>query len=244
MQLLVVLAIIATITVNALANILPIGGRQTGQISDSFPSFFTPAGYVFAIWGLIYLALLAYAVYQALPAQRDNPRLAATRGLFVLSCVFNVAWLLCWHYLLIVPSMGMMIGLLASLVLLYLRLGVGQFAVSAAESWLARVPFSIYLGWITVATVANAVTTLIELDWNGWGLSGQVWALLLVLVAASIGVVFALSRRDIPYNLVLLWAFAGIWVAHASEPIVVYGVVAGLLMVVAGLVAANLINPK
>ncbi len=244
MQLLVVLAIIATITINALANILPIAGRQTGQISDSFPSFFTPAGYVFAIWGLIYLALLAYAIYQALPAQRDNPRLVATRGLFVLSCIFNVAWLLCWHYLLIVPSMGMMIGLLATLVLLYLRLGVGQFAVSVAESWLARVPFSIYLGWITVATVANAVTTLIELDWNGWGLSGQVWALLLVLIAASIGVAFALSRRDIPYNLVLLWAFAGIWVAHASEPIVVYGVVAGLLMVVAGLVAANLRNPK
>jgi len=244
MQLLVVLAIIATITVNALANILPIAGRQTGQISDSFPSFFTPAGYVFAIWGLIYLALLAYAVYQALPAQRDNPRLVATRGLFVLSSGFNVAWLLCWHHLLIVPSMGMMIGLLTSLVLLYLRLGVGQFAVSAAESWLARVPFSIYLGWITVATVANAVTTLIELDWNGWGLSGQVWALLLVLGAASIGVVFAQSRRDIPYNLVLLWAFAGIWVAHASEPVVVYGVVAGFLMVVAGLVAANLANPK
>jgi len=162
----------------------------------------------------------------------------------VLSSGFNVAWLLCWHYLLIVPSMGMMIGLLTSLVLLYLRLGVGQFAVSAAESWLARVPFSIYLGWITVATVANAVTTLIELNWNGWGLSGQVWALLLVLGAASIWVVFAQSRRDIPYNLVLLWAFAGIWVAHAREPVVVYGVVAGLLMVVAGLVAANLANPK
>ncbi|MBO1438310.1 TspO/MBR family protein [Meiothermus sp. CFH 77666] len=235
LQWLVVLAILATIAVNALANILPIAGRQTGEISDSFPSFFTPAGYVFAIWGVIYLALLAYAVYQALPAQRDNPRLVATRGLFVLSCGFNVAWLLCWHYLLIVPSMAMMIGLLITLVLLYVRLGVGQFAASAAESWLARVPFSIYLGWITVATVANAVTTLIELDWNGWGISGQVWALLLVLVAAGIGVVFARGRRDVPFNLVLLWAFGGIWVAHASEPVVVYGVVAGLLMVLAGL---------
>ncbi|MCS7067969.1 MAG: tryptophan-rich sensory protein [Meiothermus sp.] len=238
MQGVVVLAVIATIAVNALANILPIAGRQTGEVSDRFASFLTPAGYVFAIWGVIYLALLAYAVYQALPAQRDNPRLVATRGLFVLSCGFNVAWLLCWHYLRIVPSMVMMIGLLLTL-LLYVRLGVGQFAVSAAESGLARVPFSLYLGWITVATVANAAITLIELGWNGWGLPGQVWALLLVLVAAGVGVVFARRERDIPFNLVLLWAFAGIGVAHASEPVVVYGVVAGLLVVVAGLVAAH-----
>lgn len=235
MQWLVVLALVATITVNVLANLLPIAGRRTGEISDSFPSFFTPAGYVFAIWGLLYLALLAYALYQALPAQRDNPRLVAIRGLFVLSCGFNVAWLLCWHYLLIVPSMAMMIGLLVTLVVLYVRLGVGQVAVSAAESWLARVPFSLYLGWITVATVANAVTTLIELGWNGWGIPGQVWAALLVWAAAGIGVVFAQSRRDVPFNLVLLWAFGGIWVAHAGEPVVVYGVVAGLLMVLAGL---------
>ncbi|WP_147075490.1 tryptophan-rich sensory protein [Meiothermus hypogaeus] len=240
MQILVVLALLSTIAVNALANILPIAGRRTGEISDSFPSLFTPAGYVFAIWGVIYLALLAYAVYQALPTQRDNPRLVATRGLFVLTCGFNVAWLLCWHYLLIVPSMAMMLGLLFTLVLLYGRLGVGQLAVSAGENWLARVPFSLYLGWITVATAANAVTTLIELQWDGWGISGQVWAALLVLIAAGIGVMFALSRRDIPFNLVLLWAFGGIWVAHPSEPVVVYGVVAGLLMVVAGLVAANL----
>lgn len=240
MQWLVVLAIIATIAVNALANILPIAGRRTGEISDGFPSFFTPAGYVFAIWGLIYLALLAYAVYQALPAQRDNPRLAATRGLFVLSCGFNVAWLLCWHYLLIVPSMAMMLGLLTTLVLLYERLGIGKEAVPAAESWLARVPFSIYLGWITVATVANAVATLLELGWNGGGISGQVWAALLVLIAAGIGFVFAQTRRDIPFNLVLLWAFVGIWVAHASEPVVVYGVIAGLFVVVAGLVRAFL----
>ena len=98
MRALVVISVLATLIVNGLANTLPINGKTTGDISNQFEVYFTPANYVFAIWGLIYLGLSAFAVYQALPSQRDNPRLVRARPWLALSGAANIAWLLLWHY--------------------------------------------------------------------------------------------------------------------------------------------------
>jgi hypothetical protein len=214
------LALVATVAINGLANALPLNGRTTGEISDRFQVYFTPASYVFSIWGLIYLGLTAFAVYQALPAQRENPRLRRVGYLFALSCLANVVWLFLWHYEIFPLTLVAMVALLLSLIGVYLRLEIGRTRVSAAERWLARVPFSIYLGWITVATVANATSLLDYLGWSGWGVSPEAWTVIMLVVGAGIASAVGLTRGDVAYMLVIVWAFAGIAVKHAATPVV------------------------
>ncbi|MHC1739596.1 MAG: tryptophan-rich sensory protein [Anaerolineaceae bacterium] len=221
-QLLVILAVIATITINALADILPINGLGTGQISDTFKVFFVPAGYVFSIWGVIYLGFIAYAVYQALPSQRENPRLKSISNLFLLSSLANCAWIFLWHYQLFVWTLVAMFTLLVSLILIYVRLGIGRQAVSRAETWLAHVPFSIYLGWITVATIANVTSVLDFVKWNGFGIAPQIWAAIMLAVGVLVAGLMAVTRRDLAYLLVLVWAFIGIALKFPAVPVVAY----------------------
>ena len=140
-QIAVVLITIITITINILANALPINGLNTGQISDTFKVFFVPAGYVFSIWGIIYIGLIAYAVYQALPAQRENPRLQATGWWVVLGGLANCAWIFLWQYELFVWTVAAMLILLASLIVVYLRLGIGRTKASTPEIWSVARPF-------------------------------------------------------------------------------------------------------
>jgi len=215
-----VLVMVATVVVNALASILPLNGLNTGEISDRFRVYFVPAGYVFSIWGLIYLALAAFAVYQAVPSQRDNPLLRRMGYLFALSSVANITWLFLWHYEVFSLTLFAMLAILLTLIVIYLRLGTGRTKVSAAERWLVQVPFSIYLGWITVATIANATQLLDYLNWSGWGISPEIWTVIMLGAATLIGSLVSLTRGDIAYMLVLIWAFAGIAIKHTGTPLV------------------------
>ena len=227
-----VLAVVVTIAVNGLANALPINGQQTGEISDRFPVFFVPAGYVFSIWGLIYIGLIAFAVYQALPVQRTNPRLQRVGYWFALSCLANTVWILLWHYNLFPASLLVMLVLLASLVVIYLRLDVGRTTVGVGEKWAVNVPFSIYLGWITVATVANATAVLYHLQWNGFGISPEIWAVLMILAAAIICLAVILTRRDVAYSLVIIWALIGIAVKQGDRSQAVAAMAVGMAVVI------------
>jgi hypothetical protein len=215
-QITVILTVVATIIVNILANALPLNGLNTGEISDRFQVYFVPAGYVFSIWGLIYIGLIAYAIFQALPSQRQNPRLRATGWWVSLGGVANCAWIFSWHYELFLMSLVAMLVLLATLIITYLRLGTGRTAVSAAETWAVRVPFSIYLGWITVATVANVTALLYYLEWDGFGIAPEVWMWIVLAAVLVISALMNFTRRDVAYTLVILWALAGISVKHAS----------------------------
>jgi hypothetical protein len=219
-QISVILTIIATIVVNGLANALPINGLNTGQISDRFQVYFVPAGYVFSIWGLIYLGLIAFAIFQALPAQRDNPRLRATGWWVALGGLANIAWIFLWHYEIFPLTILAMLVLLGTLIITYLGLGTGRTTTSAAESWLARLPFSIYLGWITVATVANMTSLLDYLNWNGFGLAPEIWMVIVLAAVLFISILMNFTRRDAAYILVILWALAGISIKHADVPAV------------------------
>jgi hypothetical protein len=214
------LAVIATIAINGLANALPLNGQTTGEISDRFQVYFVPAGYVFSIWGLIYVALIAFAVYQALPAQRDNPRLYRIGYLFALSCVANIAWLFLWHYEVFPLTLVAMLALLLLLIAIYLRLDIGRARVPTAEKWLVHVPFSIYLGWITVATIANVTSLLDYLKWSGWGISPEAWTVIMLVAAVGIASAVSLTRGDVAYMLVIVWALAGIAVKHTGTPVV------------------------
>ena len=237
-------AVIATVVVNGLANALPLNGQGTGEISDRFQVYFVPAGYVFSIWGLIYLALIGYAIFQALPAQRENPRLRRIGTLFAASSVANIAWIFLWHYERFELTLVAMVTLLISLIAIYLRLNIGRSRVPAAERWLLHLPFSIYLGWITVATVANGTSLLDYLSWGGWGIAPEAWGVIMLVAAGAIATAVSFTRGDVAYMLVIVWAFAGIGVKQ-SETAVVAGtawVMTALMVVV--LVAGALIHRR
>jgi hypothetical protein len=234
-QIAVVIITIITITINILANALPINGLNTGQISDTFKIFFVPAGYVFAIWGIIYIGVIAYAVYQSLPAQRENPRLQATGWWVVLGGLANCAWIFLWQYELFVWTVPVMLLLLASLIVVYLRLGTGRTKVSAGEIWNVRVPFSIYLGWITVATVADISDVLWYVKWNQFGVGAASWMVIILGAVLIIAGLMNFLRRDVAYALVILWALAGIAARFPQA-----GIVTIATWVTFGLVAASL----
>lgn len=204
------------LTVNILASALPLNGQNTGEISDRFQVYFVPAGYVFAIWFLIFIGWLVFAVYQFLPAQKESPRLRRLGYLFAISGLFNAAWLFAWHYNYFGLSVLLMLTLLGLLIASYLRLDVNRVSVSRSERWSVDIPVSIYLGWITVATVANITSWLYSVDWNGFGISAPVWAVIMIVVASIVGLLMALARRDAAYLFVLVWSFIGIAVKQAD----------------------------
>jgi hypothetical protein len=230
-----ILALAGMITVNVLANALPINGQNSGEISDRFPVRFTPAGYVFSIWGLIYLVLTAFVIYQALPAQRENRLVNRIGWLFALSCVLNASWLFAWHYNQFPLSMLVMLGLLGSLIAIYARIRSVE-PVERRDHWLVRVPFSIYLGWITVATVANACIVLYNAGWGGLGVSAEVWTVVLLVIGLAITAFISLRLGDAAYGLVILWAYIGIVVKQNDALLV--AVAAGIGAAIAALLVA------
>ena len=236
-QILVVVATLATLVVNTLASTLPLNGKNTGEISDQFQVFFVPAGYVFSIWGLIYLGLIGYTIYQALPKQRDNAILARIAPVYILSAAANILWLFFWHYERFSLTIVFMLALLVSLIKVYLVLGTGRTGSGTAQRWLVRVPFSIYLGWITVATVANATSLFNSWGWgNGLDTAAAVWAAIMLVVATTIAVLMSLRHGDMAYVAVIAWAFAGIAVKHSGTALV-----ATTAWVMAAVAAASLI---
>jgi hypothetical protein len=215
-QLVVIVTILVTLVVNGLANALPINGLNTGGISDRFQVYFVPAGYVFSIWGVIYLGLIAFAIFQALPSQRENPRLRATGWWISLGGLANSAWIFLWHYEQFPLTLAAMLVLLATLIVTYLSLGIGRTAVPTAERWVAHLPFSIYLGWITVATVANVTSLLDFLNWDSFGIAPEIWMGIVLAAVLVIAVLMNFTRRDVAYAAVILWALAGISAKHAA----------------------------
>lgn len=179
-------AFAVTLVINSLANTTVLNGRTTAQVSDLYSTLITPAGYVFAIWGIIYVLLSAFLIYQALPSQKAKPYQKQIGALFILSCLLNCVWLFLWQYDFITFSVLVMFALLASLIAIYLRLNVGRAKVSSKEKGLVHLPFSVYLGWITIAAIANVASALVSVHWDGFGLSAETWAIAVLAVALAI----------------------------------------------------------
>lgn len=219
-QALVALTYLAMVTVNALANILPINGRGTGEVSQAYDNLFTPAGVTFSIWGVIYLLLGAHVLYQ-LGLFRDRPDTATDTALlnrvgllFSISSLANTAWVFAWHYDHIGLSVVLILVIFVCLALISLTLRGAN--LTGRQRGFIGVPFGVYFGWSTVATVANITVFLVSLHWNGFGLPESTWAVIIVLVAMAIGTVTMLRNRDIAYGLVLIWAYLGILLRQTS----------------------------
>ncbi|WP_273852860.1 TspO/MBR family protein [Guptibacillus spartinae] len=231
------IAFIVVVTVNGLANALPLNGQTTGEISNRLNVLFTPAGYVFSIWGLIYLLLGIWVIRQFPKSRRDLPIYQETSGLFVLSSILNSLWIFLWHYEFFGLSVIVMLLLLLTLIRLYTK------AKAADASFFDLLPFSVYLGWISVATIANISYYLTYIDWDGFGLSDSIWTFILLLIATILALTFLKKENDWVYPLVFVWAFIGIGVKNqnADVPLVVFSsyVLAALIFIVTILYAFN-----
>jgi hypothetical protein len=216
--LIAIITYIIMVILNALANILPINGRNTGEISDFYADLFAPAGLTFSIWGLIYILILGYSIYQLTYYTTENE---ANKKLFhkinipfIISSLANSLWILAWHYDFILGSVVLMIVILVSLIFINLRLR--KTKLTLIQNLLIRLPFSVYFGWITVASVANIITLLVSINWNRFGIDEYIWADIIILVAGLIGFIATLYYKNIPYNLVIIWAYTGILIKHLS----------------------------
>ena len=207
----------ATLAINGLAGTTVLNGRTTAQVSDLYSNPFTPAGYVFAIWGIIYAPLLGFVIYQALPKQNDKPFQKQIGPVFLLSGVFNIVWLFLWQYNYITASVIVMFALFATLSAIYLRLGIGKSKVPLTEKLCVHLPFSVYLGWITVASIANVAAALVSVGWSGFGFGAGAWAIIAIGIALIATLIALAARRDIAYGLVVVWAFAGIALKSNSD---------------------------
>jgi benzodiazapine receptor len=249
-QIVNIVAYIVMLAVNILANVVPFNGQMTNQVSDKFPVYFVPAGYVFSIWGVIYLFLLGFTIYQALPSQRNNEQLRRIGYLPALSGLLNSLWVPLWHYEQFPLTMIVMLALLVTLIAIYVRLEIGRVpAPMVSVKWLVNIPFSVYLGWITVASVANATDLLYYLNWDGFGISPLLWGVIMLIAGTVITAGIIATRRDAAYTLVILWAYIGIWVKQSAAPTMANSALASaailaVLLILSRLTAKPLISVR
>jgi hypothetical protein len=205
-------AFAAVILVNFLANALPINGNTTGALSAKYNVLITPAGYVFSIWGFIYTLLAIFVIYHALPKNRKNPVFNKIGYWFATSCILNCTWILVWHYEKLTLSLIVMIGLLTSLIMIYSRIQKTDF-----QHKFLRTPFSIYLGWISVATIVNTAVVLKYTGWDDFGFSSETWTIGMLIAGTIIAFVFTIRNDDLVYPLVFVWAYIGIGIRHMGK---------------------------
>lgn len=204
-----VVAFAVTVLVNGLAGSTTLlGGVTSADVSDRYPTLVTPAGFTFAIWGIIYTLLAVFIIYQLLA--KNKTFLQQVGVFFALSSLLNICWLFLWHYNLISYSLILMFGLLASLILVYLRLDIGRATVSLKERICVHFPFSVYLGWISIATIANVSVALTAVGWDGFGIPDETWAVVIICVASVLTLAMLVLRKDVAFSLVVVWALVGI----------------------------------
>ncbi|MGD9396747.1 MAG: hypothetical protein PVJ05_09990 [Candidatus Thorarchaeota archaeon] len=223
-QIINIIAILSTIAINALANILPFNGVNTGQVADVFFSYFTPAGYVFSIWSVIYTLQIIFIIYQARSSQVNEEYLGKIGYLYLISAIFNITWLISFHYavdnnLLLLLTEPLMLGILVTLLYTYVRLEIGVTEVPLRQKLAVHLPVSVYVGWISVATIANTASVLneffiIPLD------TQYLWTALVLVVALLLAIIMLVMRKDIAYSLVIVWAAIGIYAKWTTVEVI------------------------
>ncbi len=204
----------AMIAVNILSVVLPINGITPGQVSDSYPNLFAPAGFTFSIWGLIYLLLTLYIIYMLAAENAPTALICKVNILFSLSSAANVFWVFSWHYRIIPLSMLFMAILLVCLILI-MQMVTAETKL-LGEKIFIKLPFAVYTGWITVAAIANVTVLLVSLGWNRFGISEQAWTVIILATGTVIGILAGIRFQSIAYLLVLIWAYLGILLKHIS----------------------------
>ena len=238
-----IIGFLGMVIVNGLANALPINNKATGELSDQYPNLFVPAGLTFSIWGLIYILLAIFVIYTLVRAMRGSTGesfIGRIGILFFLSCIANIGWIFAWHYEIVSLSLVIMLLLFGCLLAIYLRLGIGNKGPTAKQQYMVHLPFSVYLGWITIATIANVTALLVDINWSRFGLSEQLWTVAVIVVGIAIALGILIRRQDIYYCLVVDWAVLGILLKRFADSApaqsVIIVTIVGLILITAGIV--------
>jgi len=219
-QLLNIIAVLAAFAVNIVANIKPLGGLTLGEISNQLfdDVLITPANYAFAIWGLIYIGLFSFAIYQALPAQRSQPIFRRIGYWLVVAMVAQMVWVFLFQLRFFSWSFLAMLLILSPLMHIYTQLTQEKF--SKQQRRFVKIPLTIYFAWISVATIVNAAVSLTALQWKGWGISPEIWTVLMMVVGSAIALIISWRYRDIPFTGVFMWALSAIAIRHLNDPLI------------------------
>ena len=226
-QIITLISIVAAFGTNIIANVNPPNGLSIGAISNKFFSdiLITPANYAFAIWGIIYLGLISFGVYQVLPAQKNNPLLRQIGYKIAISSIAQIVWVICFLYRQYAFSFIAMLGILLPLIAAYLCLPFLRTTIK--QKWLIRIPISIYLSWIVLATILNGAIALESWQWSGWGIDSQIWTIVMLSIAAFITHLVAIPRLDFAYAIVFIWGSIAISIKN-SDYLVISGTAIGL----------------
>jgi benzodiazapine receptor len=229
-----IIAFVLTVIINGLAGSTTlIGGVNTAFISDSNPTLITPAGFTFAIWGIIYILLGVFVVYQALPSQKEKEYHKQISWLFILISLTNIVWLFLWQYNQVTLALPVIVLFLIGLILIYTRLGIGKTQVPLKEKLAIHTPFSVYLGWITIATIANAAVAGVSTNWDGFGISPETWGILIIIIALLLTLIVTATRKEIAYGLVIVWALIGIISKQINTNIITTAEASAIIILIA-----------
>lgn len=263
----IILGFLGTIIINTLSSIGIINNKDPGTLSDALPNLFVPSGITFAIWGVIYIALLVLTIYSIrswFKKDMEPSEFLNKMGIeFIIASIANISWIFLWHYQAELNSTAYslvaMLILLGALLSAYIRLRIGKNEeASKGEKWLIHTPFGVYLGWITIATVANVTALLVETGWENiiaptdtWKI---IWTIIIISVAAVITLLMLILRKDIAYSLIVIWALTGIIlkrfeVYNLGDPLILgvviaAGVAIGLIVILIGITIYRLFKSK
>lgn len=214
----VLLTFLVMVAVNAMANILPLNNITTGEVSDNLFNLFAPTGLTFSIWGVIYLLLFGYSLFQMKVEQDLSVRQNLMDDIalfFIVSNIANTLWVFAWHYGYVLLSLVLIIIVLLSLIFINNEIKYGS--LKGVDYLLIKAPFGIYFGWITVASIANVTAYLVSVNFDGLGLSEPMWTIIMLVVSLLIGAATMIMYKSLSYGLVLLWAYAGIYLRHTQD---------------------------
>jgi hypothetical protein len=227
LSVLTIVAILSAIVINAVSNFFPLNGLNIGAIANTVFAnvLLTPANYAFAIWGVIYLGLVAFGIYQLSSNQRSNPRMQKLRLPIILASVFQSIWIYQFQLRNYWISVALMIGILLSLAVAFLFIQQdsdllklpARGRISRTEKWLVQIPVSVYFGWISVATIVNIASALYSVDWNGWGISSVGWTVIMSVIATAIASLITVRYHDLAFSGVIVWALVAIAVRQTSQ---------------------------
>lgn len=217
-RLLIAMSFIAMIAINILAETIPINGMTTGEVSALYPNLFTPAAYVFSIWGLIYVLLAGYVLYELGLFRKNNinhlPMRQAVAIYFAVSCIFNICWIIAWHYEMIAICL-ILIVLLMICILQIVQIVRNQ-PMTKKDAFFLKLPFQVYLAWLTIAVIGNMTIYLVSLDWAGFRQIEPIYTILVLLIGLAIALMEVLKHDDAAFGLVYVWSYTGILVKHLS----------------------------
>jgi hypothetical protein len=240
------IAIFATLIANILSNLFPPGGRNIGEIANTILRgvLIIPANYAFSIWGLIYLGLIAYGIYQFRPSQRRRSTIQQVNALVILASLAQIFWVYLFTLQFFWLSVVAMLIILLPLIRIYLLLRTGRSQVSRQRRWFAQIPFSIYLAWISVATIVNIASALYISGWDGWGINDIGWTAIMLIIGTVIAAIVAIDRGDIAFTLVFVWAYVAIALGDFPNQIIWITALVNAIALVVLIMFKKIRNPR